>query len=91
MSSANNPPSIDNPPSLEGIQGHVSIEIHDHDSQGSYYTALDDIPGSKRSPIIILDDDNKDCEGCEGGHEFRGCTKGYMVDEEDIPDEPHSL
>jgi hypothetical protein len=91
ISSANNPPSI-----VKRIQGRASVEIHDqrnvHGSQGSYYTALDNTPGSMRSRIITLDDEEKDCEGCGGDHKFRSCARDTRgEDEEYTPDEPHSL
>jgi hypothetical protein len=73
-------PSTNNPPSIErGIQGRVSVEIHDRYDGGSldpYYTALDGTSGSKKHPIIVSDDEEGECEGCRGDHEFRGCAHG---------------
>ena len=57
--STNNSPSINIPPSVDkGIQGRVSVEIHDrydNKSLDPYYTLLDEGSGSKKHPIIVLD------------------------------------
>lgn len=86
MNSANHSPSTNNSPSIEeGIQGRVSVEIHDrYDNEllDPYYTAIDDASGSKKHPIIASDVEEEECEGCRGNHEFRGCAR--------IP-QPHSL
>jgi hypothetical protein len=76
------PPSTNNSPSTDNeIQGRVSVEIHNR-YDNPHYTALDDALGSKEHPIIVTDDEKKECEGCRGDHEFRGCAP--------IP-QPHSL
>ena len=69
--SANNSPSTNNSPSInipssvdKGIQGRVSLEIHDrydNKSLDPYYTLLDEGLGLKKHPII----------GCRGGEMWR--------------------
>jgi len=62
-------PSADNSLSTqEGIQGRVSVEIHDR------YTPQDDASGSKEHPIIVTDDEKEEYECCRGDHEFRSCA-----------------
>jgi hypothetical protein len=95
MPSANNSPSTNNPPSIEnGIQGRVSIEIHDrydNESPDSYYTTLDDTLGSKKHPIIVTDDEKEECEGCRGDHEFRSCARDTAGEEKRYTPRPHFL
>jgi hypothetical protein len=75
VSPANNSPSINNSPSTkEGIQGRVSVEIHDR-YDNPYYTPLDDASGSKEHPIIVMDDEKEECKGCREDHEFRSCAR----------------
>lgn len=66
-------PSPIDPLSHEGIQGRASVRLHDQSdndhSLSSYYTAIHNEPGSKKSPIIILDDEEEEGEGCEEGPE----------------------
>ena len=76
---ATHSPSTNNPSSVDkGIQGQVSVEIHDrydNKSPDPYYTPLDNGLGSKKHPIIVLDVKEEKCEGCRGDHEFRGCAR----------------
>ena len=73
------------------------IPSPDSGSPRSYHTAIDDLPGSKSNPILvgdeeesgskqrpieIADDDEDLCEGCEGEHQFKDCTREYKFDQE---------
>jgi hypothetical protein len=75
VSSVNHSPSTNNSPSTKegAIQGRVNIEIHDR-YDNPYYTPLDGASGSKEHPIIVTDDEEEGCEGCQEDHEFRSCA-----------------
>ena len=64
----------------------------------SYCTAIDELPGTKWNPIMVVDDeehgtkqnpivisdgdDDLNCDGCGGEHQFQDCTREYLFNRE---------